>query len=704
MLNQKNLSSGKKLSYGNKKKIFLLILYGFFFISILLVARCQPKEETKAMKKQRNQPYFCLWETKPEPIIAEEGEIISLKLKFSNAGRRPWKSTASPPCLLSYHLLDKNKNMIRRDNPRFELPKEIMPGESMELQVNLPAPLTPGQYFLEFDLVLEGKTWFKDYGSKTLLWPLKIKSALLPEFKQKPSLDITPYTLFETNWSEINDLGKLIRLTLHHGEVKFKGQTGEVFGFRAGTGYPQIWVRDSATILWASRYFYPEPFLSSWLEEILCYQDENGSIPDWVDASGQVDKNTTESDQEASAIQAASLLVRIMGPEKGRQWLEKKIAGQKIIDRLQKGLNYLFDHRYDQKLGLIIGTHTADWGDVEIGESDQQAIYADENSIWTADIYDQSMVYQACLDLASLFSLLGEKKYVSFWQNKAQAIKSRTNQLLWQDERGFYRLHLHVSSLNHDFEEKDLFALGGNTLAILSNLADYDKAKKIIQVALDRRQQYGLSTISGCLLPPYPASFFQHPLMDEPYEYQNGGQWDWFGGRMITAMYNCGFSQKATQCLLEIARKNINRGTFFEWDTREGAGRGSLNFVGSAGALALAIYQGLLGFEVNEEKPIISPRLGQTEAKAQIYFPLNGLFYSYEYQCDEKLFQINFAFNSNDSRQGIVKLIWPWGKSRPLRAKLDDQTVPFKLKRIGQDTYLEIETNFIGHKIEVTGR
>jgi hypothetical protein len=43
----------------------------------------------------------------------------------------------------------------------------------------------------------------------------------------------------------------------------------------------------------------------------------------------------------------------------------------------------------------------------------------------------------------------------------------------------------------------------------------------------------GFDEISGLTIsPPYPAGFFKNPSM-VPYGYQNGGDWCWFGGRMI---------------------------------------------------------------------------------------------------------------------------------------------------------------------------
>ncbi|MGQ9471281.1 MAG: MGH1-like glycoside hydrolase domain-containing protein [Candidatus Aminicenantales bacterium] len=675
--------------------LFLLGLPFFYLVS------CQPGKEEKNQKPTpRSHDYAYRWVTRAEKILAEEGKVISLKLNLVNVGRRSWNSNSpKAPCLLSYHLLDGQRRLLRFENPRFALPGEINPGQKAEVNVSLLAPLKAGKYYLEFDLVLEGRSWFREYGSKTLLLPLEVKAVHFPEDGRSPTLEQSPYTLFLTESNEFNLLLRLIRLTLHHDKVEFQGKSGPVVGFMAGSGYPQVWVRDSATIIPASRYYYPRPYLLSWLEEILSFQDENGSLPDWVDASGRVDKNTTESDQEASAVQAAAAVVRVIGKEEGAQWLKKKIGSQRVMDRLEQALRFLLEFRTDPESGLITGAHTADWGDVESGDPDHQAIYADSKTCWTIDIYDQSMFYQAALDIAYLWEVAGETRRGAFWKERAELIKSRTNQYLWQEDKGFYRVHRHVDSSSHGFPEDDIFAMGGNTQAILSGLATAEQARQIIQEALRRQQAFGMSTISGSLLPPYPDGFFNHPMMDQAYEYQNGGQWDWFGGRLIAAMYEFGFSEAATRSLLDVARKNLERGGFYEWDTREGHGRGSQNYAGSAGALALALVEGFLGIQVSREVPVLSPRIGWGKAKVQVYIPASRLFYAYDYSC-KKSGQLDLRFNSNDPRPGLVRLLWPWGKSASSVLWLDGKKIEPQKTTIGSDFYLIIPTDFVSHHLE----
>jgi hypothetical protein len=58
---------------------------------------------------------------------------------------------------------------VRFDNGRSFLVKRIEPAETGEVSLRVVAPETAGHYQLEVDLVWEGVTWFKDWGSRTAL-------------------------------------------------------------------------------------------------------------------------------------------------------------------------------------------------------------------------------------------------------------------------------------------------------------------------------------------------------------------------------------------------------------------------------------------------------------------------------------------------------------------------------------------------------
>ncbi len=638
-----------------------------------------------------------------------EGETVPVRLRLKNKGVMEWPSRGQNPCRASYHLLDEKGNELRFENPRANLSSDVRSGEQAEVDLEVKAPLEAGRYVLEFDLLLEGKSWFKDFGGSTLRLPFIVEKRLWPE--EQFALDVAhgEYTKFGSSVTEFEMLQKLIRLVLRHNEVEFTGRTGRVRGFAAGSGYPQIWLRDAATIIPASCYYYPEDYMTSWLEEHLAFQRAFGSLEDWIDGRGKSDKNTVETDQEASAVQSAYQIFLLKGPA-GPGWLKKSVSGEPIIDRLEKSLLFLFSERYSEKYGLLTGAHTADWGDVDPEDADQRAIYVDERTRWTSDIYDQAMGYEACLELAAMFASIERQDRAEFWRKKAAALRQNANRQLWQEDKGFYRVHIHLEPWPHDFDEDNMYPMGGNAQAIISGLADASQAGRIIEQAVRRQRDYGVSTISGVLLPPYPPGFFKHPAMDDPFEYQNGGQWDWFGGRLVLAMFDNGFSRTAREKLVEIIRKNVANGGLFEWDTKEGAGRGSDYYAGSAGSLARALFEGYFGLRIGERRLDLEPRLGTDRGRVHFYLPVAGHYAAYDYEPfgDER--KIVIRYSSSFAGQGTIKVLIPWiffgvtdreSGMKSLEVLRDGASVKFDWQSIHEDDFIAVGTDFRDHTLEI---
>ncbi len=650
---------------------------------VLLLPSCKKGPPDPALA------YAALIRAEPDRLEALEGARLPLSLKLTNIGQNAWDSTASPPCFLSYHLMGQDRDMIRFDNRRIALPRRIEPGEEVDLEVSLRIPLQSGPYLLEFDLVREGAAWFQDGGSESLEIPLEVKERRWPDSEQEIGLEYGEYTRFTSSLPEIDQLYTLIRLTLEENETTFSGRIGEISGFAPGKDYPQIWLRDAATILPASRYFYDEPWLSSWLEEHLAWQREDGSLYDWIDSLGRADKNTTETDQEASAVQAAYQVYQILGPD----WLRKDIAGRRVIKRLEAALEYVRRERWDPGFHMVKGAHTADWGDVDIMDADQNAIYTDEHTHWTVDIYDQSMFYQAALELAGMLESLGEKARAASWRAAAGSLRESTLASLWQEDRGFFAVHRHLDDLAHGFDEGDIFAMGGNVQAVLSGLAGPIRTQSIIETALARQDAHGVSTISGTLLPPYPSGTFRHPMLDDPFEYQNGAQWDWFGGKLVYAMYQNGYSRAATQKLQEIIRKNIANRGFFEWDNREGVGLGSDSFCGSAGSLARAVIEGYFGVRLEKGGLRLEPRLGTDSGRIHVYLPAAAIFVAYEYQFDPWEKKISILINSNTRGLDRIWVLDPLPESGSIiKIYVNGKETTYQREIRGGDRYLVTQT------------
>ena len=213
-------------------------------------------------------------------------------------------------------------------------------------------------------------------------------------------------------------------------------------GFGAGSVYPQIWLRDSATILPATRYFYSAPFLTSWLEEHLSHQLGDGALWDWIAAgdpaqfttnaphaaqvyaSGSVvlsaDKNTTVADQESSAVDAAWRVYQLTGD---RVWLTKSIGGRALVDRLDAALAYVEQQRFDPGVRLVASAFTADWGDVSPTYPDQRAIYLDEATPVVVGLYANAFFARAAEELAELLDAAANPTRAEHWRQLAASVR-----------------------------------------------------------------------------------------------------------------------------------------------------------------------------------------------------------------------------------------------------------------------------------------
>jgi hypothetical protein len=63
--------------------------------------------------------------------------------------------------------LQEDGKLLTEMDGRIGLPKDLRPGEEIEVPLSISAPTTPGNYILEVDLVQEQVSWFHDKGSPT---------------------------------------------------------------------------------------------------------------------------------------------------------------------------------------------------------------------------------------------------------------------------------------------------------------------------------------------------------------------------------------------------------------------------------------------------------------------------------------------------------------------------------------------------------
>jgi hypothetical protein len=375
-------------------------------------------------------------------------------------------------------------------------------------------------------------------------------------------------------------------------------------GFNAGDGYDEVWIRDYNTFIEAAMDVTPDERIQDNLLTFFRFQGEDGDIADgFVDirkARQSKDgytyrfsdrepryaahKNTVETDQESSLVQAVCRYVTKSG---NRAFLRQEIAGVTVIDRLGLALAYLMRHRYSADDGLLWGATTADWGDVQPEHS--WGVVLDEQSHRCLDVYDNAFFIIALNGFIFLTDDTDQKEY---WTEIRDDIQKNVMARLWDSRRQKFIPHLYLngSPFPRDFDENVIYYHGGTAVAIEAGLLSREQIVTVNAAMLANVKASGVATIGLTVYPPYPEGFFQNKGM-YPYGYQNGGDWTWFGARMITQLARHGLLREACDELRPMLERVVKNRGFYEWYDRYGKPSGSGSFRGEAGVLYQAIEE-----------------------------------------------------------------------------------------------------------------
>lgn len=97
------------------------------------------------------------------------GDAATIRVKVRNSSGGVWFANGQPAgshqVKLGNKWRDQAGNIIVNDDGRTTLPRDVKPGEEIELELNVKAPENPGSYILMIDLVQENVAWFYERGS-----------------------------------------------------------------------------------------------------------------------------------------------------------------------------------------------------------------------------------------------------------------------------------------------------------------------------------------------------------------------------------------------------------------------------------------------------------------------------------------------------------------------------------------------------------
>jgi hypothetical protein len=372
-------------------------------------------------------------------------------------------------------------------------------------------------------------------------------------------------------------------------------------GFNAGDGYPQVWIRDFNTFIETSCKVYNRDSIRANLLTFLKLQQANGEIVDGYVLKGHVTwndpniytssndkshvgfKNTVETDQETSLIQAIAKYIRITGDI---SILQEMIAGKTALQRLEIAIAYLLKNRYSIKYHLLTGATTQDWGDVQIEGG--AVVDIDKNTHWAIDIYDNAMFVIALNDMAGFYKKGTDRQK---WQQLKATTITSIKKYLWDAKKHKFIPHLYLdkSPFPASFNENKIYFHGGTAIAIEAGILSKNEIILVNDDMLRNVKLSGAPSIGLTLYPVYPEDIYKNSSASKPYIYQNGGDWTWFGARMIQQLIRYGFIKEAYEELQPMLNRTIKDHGFYEWYGIDGKPNGSAAFKGSAGVLAKAI-------------------------------------------------------------------------------------------------------------------
>ena len=370
-------------------------------------------------------------------------------------------------------------------------------------------------------------------------------------------------------------------------------------GVNAGDGYREVWIRDYNTFIELAAQVSKKEDIKENLLIFFRMQGEDGNIIDGYTpkeqiGAGETDfsysklepryaahKNTVETDQETSLVQAVYKYIQLTGD---KSILAEKVGDKTVAERLEWSMDFLMKNRYTEKYGLITGATTADWGDVQPEEG--YGVDIDGHTHVACDIYDNAMFIVALNNMIEIMPSTKKK-----WDKIRKDVAKNTRTYLWDAKNQKYIPHLYLngSPFPADFDENNIFYFGGTTVAMEAGLLSKKEVKASLDEMVKRVKEAGAPSIGLTLYPPYPNGFFVNKIMNPVYSYQNGGDWTWFGARTIQQLIKYGYAEEAYREVQPMLKRVKDNNGFFEWYSIKNEPRGSGTFRGEAGVLYTAI-------------------------------------------------------------------------------------------------------------------
>jgi hypothetical protein len=114
------------------------------------------------------------------PQTLHAGEKITFTVKVKNGSESLWLAKGDEQGRHKMQLRNRwleagSEKLLTDQDGGAILPQNLLPGEEIELPITVTAPLKPGDYILDLDMVQEQVTWFSQKGYETLRFNVRVE-------------------------------------------------------------------------------------------------------------------------------------------------------------------------------------------------------------------------------------------------------------------------------------------------------------------------------------------------------------------------------------------------------------------------------------------------------------------------------------------------------------------------------------------------
>ncbi|MCB1122124.1 MAG: hypothetical protein KJT03_11280 [Verrucomicrobiae bacterium] len=473
-----------------------------------------------------------------------------------------------------------------------------------------------------------------------------------------------------------------------------------IHGYRS-PDTPAIWLRDHSDMMRGCRHFDTD--LQSAVNHFAETQAANGRIFDyftnhpekvpcerenWV----KYVRVPVEADVEYRLVKAAYLAWQATGDH---AWIEK------LVPAMEKALNYIFSHpwRWDKERQLVKRAYTIDSWDFAYtaGRHDWLQFQIDDHTFWGIMHGDNSGYYEACRLLARICARLNLPDKSRHWNQFAEGLKERMNQICWNGN--FYTHFVKLTEMEIPGVDEANQLSFSNPMNINREVTSLEQARSILS-EYQRRKTHTQSFAEWFTIdPPFPDGVFgDEKLVGGAY--CNGGIMPLVGGELARAYLESGYEQIGVETLKQYYDMIREKGETYLWYFPDGTASSIESSTSpdamptdgwGSSSMLWGFTEGLVGIQDQGclyDTVRLCPRwsaAGVESAEASLGYEASGAQFAYQYEAHANGMKLEISSTKSEVH---LHLLLPGGASiKDVQAQ--GRSIAFRETEVGTSKYVD---------------